>query len=226
MNPSGSGLPRSPGEIELTLPPKQAPPPQEPPAKKAHLPRGTKQATTLATLAERARKASVKARRAKKSIAVLVDEPTYEALIELAETYATTITEVARQCLFDGLRKYKDFNSPYNESPFRSTSVMRAYPHLLDHDDRANHPQNGKREDAAARRAIAADELTGPVPGYDESLTAEIAATATTFGAAFLPQGGGKPITLGDVAFDPLAPVQEPDPGQQLLDELTPSDDA
>jgi uncharacterized protein (DUF4415 family) len=210
-----SGLPRTPGEVKIVLPPMAEPPTVEgatddvPPAKKPRLPPGTKRTSTLAQLQDRARKATAKARQRKPTVTIAMDEAVYEALIDLAETYNTRITEVARQCLDDGIRKYKDFNSPHSQSPFRSTSVMRAYPNLLDPTDLANHPRNGQREDARERRAIAADELTGPITGYDETVAAETARAAASLGSAFLPQGGPPATTLGELAFDPLAPVLE-----------------
>lgn len=216
---TGSGLPRSPGiEAEIVLPPMAPAAVDELAAelKKARLPRGTKKTSTLAQLQARARAAGAKARQPKPVIHVSVDESTFEALLELAETYNTSMKEVARQCLADGIRKYKDFSSPYLASPFVSTSVMRAYPHLLDPGDVSNHPVNGAQAAAREQRALVADELTGPIPGYDESVAAETARAAQSLGSAFLPQGGPLPTTLGELAFDPLAPVLE----EELEDRL------
>ena len=136
-----------------------------------------------------------------------VDAELYEAVVDLAERYHAAVSEVARQCLVDGIRKYKDFSSPNSDSPFRPTSVMRAYPAILDPEDPANRPHTGDRAAAIERRAILADDLTGDIPAYD----AEIAAARAVLGAAFLPQGGPPAMTLGQVAgelaFDPLAPT-------------------
>ena len=59
------------------------------------------------------------------AINIRVPVATYRALVELAEEYHQPVTVVTRQCIDDGIRKYKDFSSP-GLNPFGRPAVARA----------------------------------------------------------------------------------------------------
>lgn len=200
------------------------------------LPPGTRRAPTLAQLQERAKKAN-KQSKARVDITIRIDVPIYAALIELAEEYHVSMADVARQCLADGARKYRDFSSPFVDSPFRPTTPMRANAEIVvpfGHD----RPRTGAfapGEVHARSGALLADDLTGPIPGHDraveERANASLAEMATAaahrLGAvSFLPNAGGKTAPSvgpnGVLAYDPLAPTpDEDDPGTTHATELT-----
>jgi len=54
----------------------------------------------------------------------------YKALVELAEEYHQPISVIARQCLEDGARKYREFSTP-GLNPFGRVPVSRSHPNLL-----------------------------------------------------------------------------------------------
>ena len=192
------------------------------------MPPGTKRAPTLAQLQERAKKAN-RASKARVDITIRVDVATYAALIELAEEYRVSMSDVARQCLSDGLRKYRDFASPYVDNPFRPTTPMRANPEIVLSTgfDRPRTGTEAPMEVYRRENALRADDLTAPIPGYDEAVTDRVSAGLATMASEaartlghFLPQSPTLPSADG-VAFDPLAPTpDDEDPGTTHADAL------
>ncbi len=83
----------------------------------------------LAELRKRARTAGATARTSV-SLQVRASVELYKALVELAEEYHQPISVIARQCLEDGARKYRDFSTP-GLNPFGRVPVSRSHPQLL-----------------------------------------------------------------------------------------------
>ena len=193
-------LPR-PGAA-VVLPP-EAPPDTEHELEmpRAAMPKAATRRPTLEQLKLRARKIQTK-QRALLKIWTRVDVATYEAIVELAEEYSLSMSEVHRQALTDGLRKYRDFRTPYAENPMRRTRVMESFPDLAE----AAGPQSGAFAPGVVsqqRASVLADDLTGPVPELDELSVRRL--------GSFLPQT--QPIvTPTNLAYDPIAPVAPGEP--------------
>lgn len=214
--------------VAAVLPPAPAPEAEHTEPVKPKLPPGTRRAPTLAQLQERAKKAN-KASKARVDITIRIDVPVYAALIELAEEYHVSMADVARQCLADGARKYRDFNSSLIDSPFRATTPMRANPEIVESFgfDRPRTGFDSPNSRHARSGALLANDLTGPIPALDRAVEeranaglAEMASEAARrLGTvSFLPNSGGKTAPAasadGTLAYDPLAPTpDEDDPG-------------
>jgi predicted transcriptional regulator len=91
-------------------------------------PKTAKDISEVDKLKRRAKKAAAAAR-ASVPLSLRIPLPLYKALVELAEEYHQPISEIAKQCLTDGTRKYRDFQTArpaafVNASPL----VARNYP--------------------------------------------------------------------------------------------------
>ncbi len=141
----------------------------------------------------------------------------YEKLIDLAEEYSVSTAEMARQCLRDGIRRYRDFNSAYADSPFRPVTPMQAFPEIVQQTAR-DRPTNGDYSPRAVhdrRAALTAEDLTAPLPEYDREVDdrngaglASMAQMAATRLGNFLPQSPPLKSAEG-LSYDALAPIPE-----------------
>lgn len=210
-------LASAPAEIVLPKPqtgPADLPPEAQPEAEHAFdatvpkLPPGTKnRKITKPTLeALKARGKRLNRRNAEKvDLPLRVDPDTYLALIELGEEYNASVAEVSRQCLKDGIRKYREFNSPYAPNPFRDLTPLRAYADIIPHvgKDQPNTGDFAPTEIGKRRRMLIAQELTAEIPELDENALAGMPAEWSKF----MPQTGTLTKPGEPMEFDPLAPV-------------------
>lgn len=186
-----------------------------PDAQKPKLPPGTKRTVTLEQLKARAKKQNILAKQ-QVIVTLRISVPAYKACVELAEEYNVSVAEIQRQCLDDGIRKYRDFNSPYAANPFRPVKPFQAFPDMVIPmgNDRPKTGEISNTTVAANRRAVLAEDLTGPIPTYDNEITQattdNFAELLSTKLGNFLPQS---PLLPKDdvLAYDPLAPTPDED---------------
>jgi len=87
-------------------------------------PKQSRKRDEVAELRARARAAAAQSK-SFIGINIRVGVDTYKALVELAEEYHQPVTVVTRQCIEDGIRKYRDFSDP-SLNPFGRPAVGRA----------------------------------------------------------------------------------------------------
>jgi hypothetical protein len=92
-------------------------------------------ATKRDEVAELRKRASAAAAMAKTTVPIAgrISLDLYKAIVELAEEFHTPVIQVIRQCLTDGVRKYKDLPPEFAPfaSPSRTAATLRAAPSLL-----------------------------------------------------------------------------------------------
>jgi|GEM_PF-2688806 len=203
--------------VEIVLPKPQSEPAELPPEAQPEaehtfdvpqpkLPPGTKnRRLTIDALKARGKRLNRKAAE-KVDLPLRIEPELYLALLETAEEYSTSLNAVAKQCIKDGLRKYREFRSPYAPNPFNDLTPFQAYNDAgIITPIGKDRPMTGEASPyqvSKKRRLLAAEELTAAIPEYDNpEMPAEW--------SKFLPQTS--PLKSADDAmeFDPLAPVQD-----------------
>jgi hypothetical protein len=94
-----------------------------------------RQATKVDEVAALRKRASAAAAMAKTTVPIAgrISVDLYKAMVELAEEFHVPIIQVIRQCLTDGVRKYKDLPPEFTpfQGPARVARAVHANPSLL-----------------------------------------------------------------------------------------------
>jgi len=185
------------------------------PKSKVNLDRPPKTPITISyiqKLQDRAKKVAQKSKSVI-SLTLRIPVPLYEALIELAEEWHAPVSEVARQCLSDGARKYNDFaelrpgsfapRTPLQQVPGAGSPPIRRAKSALD--------LLAERARRQAPPSPAPPRELEPLPEADEeaeALTSMIESMGDIPAGALLPFGGTRP--------NPPAPAPSPSDGPDI----------